>query len=66
MNTLSTFFAMGGYAFYVWSAFGITLGVLTINFLLPFFKHRQLLRQSKLVVSKKSASPEFSHLPEVS
>jgi heme exporter protein D len=24
-NTLSDFFAMGGYAFYVWSSFGLTL-----------------------------------------
>lgn len=24
-NTLGEFFAMGGYAFYVWSSFGLTL-----------------------------------------
>lgn len=66
MNTLSTFFVMGGYAFYVWSAFGITLSALVINFLLPFFKHRQLLRKSKFTIPKNAVPSEFSQFQEVS
>ena len=37
------FFAMGGYAFYVWSAYGLMAIVLGINLVLP-------LRQKSLVM----------------
>jgi heme exporter protein D len=63
---ISSFFAMGGYAFYVWSAFGMTISTLIINFLLPLFKHRQLLRRSKSTISKNVVQSEFSQLQEVS
>ncbi|WP_347985902.1 heme exporter protein CcmD [Methylomonas sp. AM2-LC] len=46
--TLQTFFAMGGYAFYVWSAYGITFLVLLINIVLPIVQRKQLLRQLSL------------------
>lgn len=46
------FFAMGGYAFYVWTAYGITLLVLAANIIIPVvqrkqFLHRQALKQSR-------------------
>ncbi len=31
MSSLAAFFHMGGYAFYVWSAYGLALVVLTIH-----------------------------------
>lgn len=34
MHILADFFYMGGYAVYVWSAYGITLLVLLLNFLI--------------------------------
>lgn len=43
MNTFSTFsqfWAMGGYAVYVWSAYGIALGILLINIFISR-KHRR-------------------------
>jgi heme exporter protein D len=46
--TLQTFFAMGGYAFYVWSAYGITFLVLLFNILSPVLLRKQLLRQLSL------------------
>lgn len=33
--TLEQFFSMGGYAFYVWTAYGIALVVLIINLAAP-------------------------------
>ncbi len=39
----SEFFHMGGYAFYVWTSYGITLIVLLANLLAPIFLKRKLL-----------------------
>jgi len=33
--SLEKFFSMGGYAFYVWTSYGIALAVLLINLLAP-------------------------------
>ena len=37
------FFAMGGYAFYVWFAYGLSAMVLIINAILPTKRERSLL-----------------------
>lgn len=42
------FFSMGGYAFYVWTAYGITAVVLLLNLLLPIVQRKQFLRQLTL------------------
>jgi heme exporter protein D len=41
--SLNEFLAMGGYAFYVWGAYGLTLIVLVLNIVLPLLEHRQFL-----------------------
>ncbi|MDD4913553.1 MAG: heme exporter protein CcmD [Methylococcales bacterium] len=46
--TLRIFLEMGGYGFYVWTAYGVTLLVLLLNILLPVVQRRQLLRQLSL------------------
>lgn len=33
--SLEHFFNMGGYAFYVWTSYGLTLGILALNLALP-------------------------------
>lgn len=45
---LEQFFAMGGYAFYVWTSYGITTAVLLWNLLAPIVQRKQLLRQLTL------------------
>jgi heme exporter protein D len=42
--SLSEFFAMGGYAFYVWTSYGLTLIVLLANIIIPIMQRKQLLR----------------------
>ena len=37
------FFAMGGYAFYVWMSYGIALVVLIVNLVSPLMQRRKLL-----------------------
>jgi len=44
MNTLGEFFHMGGYAFYVWGAYGVTFVVLLANAIVPAVKVRHLQR----------------------
>ncbi len=42
MDTLREFFQMGGYAFYVWSAYGVTAIVLAANVIIPLARAREL------------------------
>ena len=42
MKDLQEFLAMGGYAFYVWSAYGLGLVVLVWNVVAPRRRERQL------------------------
>lgn len=45
---LEKFLAMGGYAFYVWTSYGITTAVLLWNLIAPIVQRKQLLRQMTL------------------
>ncbi len=44
MNNWQTFWHMGGYAFYVWSAYGIAFIVLIINIILALKSKRDALQ----------------------
>lgn len=46
--SLQEFFAMGGYAFYVWTSYGLALIVLLANIIIPVAQRRQLLRSLSL------------------
>lgn len=37
------FFAMGGYAFYVWFAYGLSAAILIVNAVLPVRREKSLL-----------------------
>ncbi|HYW91537.1 MAG TPA: heme exporter protein CcmD [Gammaproteobacteria bacterium] len=41
---MAKFFYMGGYGFYVWTAYGIAFIVLFINVLIPLWRRRSLMR----------------------
>ncbi len=41
---LTEFFAMGGYAFYVWISYGIALVVLALNIIVPLTQQKRVLR----------------------
>ena len=43
-NSVSEFFAMGGYAFYVWGSFGLTAAVMVIEMLLIRSRRTELMR----------------------
>ena len=48
---MSEFLHMGGYAFYVWTAYGAAFVVLALNLAAPILRRRRLVR------GKPSASP---------
>ena len=41
--SVQEFFAMGGYAVYVWPAYGLTLIVLLANIIIPVVQRKQFL-----------------------
>ena len=45
---MSAFFSMGGYAFYVWGAFGITALVLVIEVMSVRSRRRRALEEARL------------------
>jgi len=42
---MDAFFDLGGYGFYVWSAYTVALIVLVLNLLIPMSRNRRLLRR---------------------
>jgi len=44
MNSFSEFLHMGGYGYYVWSAYGLAAAVLAWNAILPVQREKSLLR----------------------
>lgn len=46
-HNIQDFFNMGGYAGYVWSAYGLALIVFLINIIRPIKQYRKLLKQLK-------------------
>ena len=47
--SVAEFFNMGGYAFYVWGAYGVTLLVFIIEILLVNHKRKTTLQQVRLM-----------------
>ncbi|MEQ1558645.1 MAG: heme exporter protein CcmD [Methyloglobulus sp.] len=43
--SIQEFLYMGGYGFYVWTSYGLTLIVLIANIVVPVIQRKQFLRQ---------------------
>ncbi|MEL4890953.1 heme exporter protein CcmD [Xanthomonas protegens] len=52
---MSGFWAMGGYAVYVWSAYALALVVLLLDSLLPRRRQRRLLADIRAQVTREQA-----------
>lgn len=65
MNTMSlhAFFAMGGYAIYVWPAYGVFFIVLLIDWLAPQLRRRRLLRELRARMARQDARKERASSP---
>lgn len=54
-HTLTSFFAMGGYAGYVWPAFAVFFVVLIADNLAPRLRRRRLLAEVRARMARKDA-----------
>ncbi len=55
MTEIADFFAMGGYAKYVWTSYGATVIVLVFNFAAPLIGIRRLRKRLAQVIRLKRA-----------
>ena len=46
--TASEFFHMGGYAFFVWSSYGIASVLMGWMFVSPIFKRKQIIKELRM------------------
>jgi len=53
--SLQSFLAMGGYAAYVWPAYGVFFVVLLIDWLAPQFRRKRLLRELRERIARQDA-----------
>lgn len=56
-NSLSEFFAMGGYAFYVWGSFGATALVMAVESLLIHVKRKEMQRNLRAELQSNGIQP---------
>jgi heme exporter protein D len=52
MNSFAEFLAMGGYGFYVWTAYAIAFVVLLLNVVVPLIQRKQFLRTQALKLKR--------------
>ena len=50
------FFAMGGYAFYVWASYLCAFIVLAVNIIVPVFQRKRFMRQQMLRLRRRDQS----------
>jgi heme exporter protein D len=55
MSGLQTFFAMGGYAGYVWPAYAVFFVVLIIDTIAPRLRRRRVLRELRSRLARQDA-----------
>ena len=49
----SEFFAMGGYAFFVWTSYGLTFAVIVLNIITPVMHRRKVINRVKRAIRRE-------------
>jgi heme exporter protein D len=49
----SDFFAMGGYAFFVWTSYGLTLLVIVLNIIMPIAQRKKVISRVKRAIRRE-------------
>ncbi len=50
----SEFFAMGGYAVYVWPSYALTLVIVLANIILPLIQRKQVIAKIKRAIKREA------------
>jgi heme exporter protein D len=61
--SLQSFLAMGGYAAYVWPAYGVFFAVLLIDWFAPQLRRRRLLRELRARLARQAARKPPANRP---
>lgn len=56
--SMSEFFHMGGYAFYVWSSYGLTTLVLAWVFVSPIFSKKAIIKELRMKYRQQERQQE--------
>ena len=59
----SEFFDMGGYAFFVWTSYGLTLLVIVANIVSPMMQRKKVISRIKRAIKRESI--ELSNIEKV-
>jgi heme exporter protein D len=59
----SEFFNMGGYAFYVWTSYGLTFVVLVLNIVLPLLQRKQILSRVRRAIRREAMKTSSTQEP---
>jgi heme exporter protein D len=54
----STFFAMGGYALYVWTCYGLTFVVLLANVIWPLWQRKQVIARVRRALRREQQAQQ--------
>ncbi len=49
----SEFFHMGGYAFFVWTSYGLTLIIIVANIILPIMQREKVISRIKRTIKRE-------------
>ena len=49
----SEFFDMGGYAFFVWSSYGLTFLVIVLNIVMPIMHRKKVINRVKRAIRRE-------------
>ena len=52
---MAEFFNMGGYAFFVWTSYGIAAAILLLNAILPIQRKREIMNSIKRRLRREQA-----------
>jgi heme exporter protein D len=59
----SDFFNMGGYAFYVWTSYGLTFAVLVLNIVQPLMQRKQTISRVRRAIRREAMKSSSTQEP---
>jgi len=61
----SEFFNMGGYAFFVWTSYGLTLLVIVANIVSPLMQRKKVISRIKRAIKREAIEREAIELANI-
>ncbi len=50
----SEFFHMGGYAFFVWTSYGLTFAIIMANIVFPIMQRKKVIKRIKRTIKREN------------